>query len=47
VTNSDRLNARFYQYPAIVDILPSVAVHLGLTMPDEIRAQLDGQSFID
>ena len=47
VTNSDRLNERFYQYPAIVDILPSVAAHLGLTMPDEIRAQLDGQSFID
>ena len=46
-TNSNRLNARFGQTPAIVDILPSIAAHLGLTMPDAIRQQLDGQSFID
>ena len=47
VTNSDSLNSRFYQNPAIVDILPSIAVHLGLEIPTEIREQLDGQSFID
>lgn len=45
-TNSARLNARFYGTPAIVDILPSVASHLGIQMPQEITAQLDGQSFI-
>ena len=47
VTNNDRLNARYYENPAIVDILPSIATHLGLEMPTEIREQLDGQSFID
>jgi predicted AlkP superfamily pyrophosphatase or phosphodiesterase len=47
VTNSDRLNARFYAQPAIVDILPSLAVHMQLSIPANIRAQLDGQSFID
>lgn len=46
-TNSDALNARFYETPAIVDILPSIATHLRLQIPAEIQAQLDGQSFID
>jgi len=47
VTNSDRLNERFEQEPAIVDILPSVATHLGLAIPDSVARELDGQSFID
>lgn len=47
VTNSDRLNARFTGTPPIVDILPSIAAHLRLDMPAEIRTNLDGQSFID
>jgi arylsulfatase A-like enzyme len=47
VTNSDDLNERYYQTPAIVDILPSIAAHLDLEIPANVRDQLDGQSFID
>lgn len=47
VTNSDDLNERYGQTPAIVDILPSIATHLQLEIPANIRDQLDGQSFID
>lgn len=47
VTNSDNLNARFGELPAIVDILPSIATHLILEMPEDIENQLDGRSFID
>ena len=46
-TNSDRLNDNFYSMPAIVDILPSIATHLGIQIPDDIARQLDGMSFID
>jgi len=45
-TNSTKLNGRFQQNPAIVDILPSIATHLGLEIPPEIERELDGQSFI-
>ncbi|MBT3798757.1 MAG: alkaline phosphatase family protein [Porticoccaceae bacterium] len=47
VTNSDDLNERYYQRPAIVDILPSITTHLKLKIPEHIRNQLDGHSFID
>lgn len=47
VTNSRRLNTHFSDLPGVVDILPSIVTHLGLQMPEEIRAQLDGRSFID
>ena len=47
VTNSDHLNERFANMPAVVDILPSIANHMNLSMPTEIREQLDGQSFIN
>lgn len=47
VTNSERLNARFTDNPAIVDVLPSVAKHLELDMPAEVQSRLDGESFID
>lgn len=47
VTNSGKLNRRFAENPGIVDILPSIATHLGLEVPDAIRRQLDGRSFID
>ena len=47
VTNSRRLNSNFGNTPAIVDILPSIVTHLQLSVPAEISAQLDGQSFID
>lgn len=46
-TNHDALNENFSPDTAIVDILPSIAKHLGLSMPDDIRTALDGQSFID
>ena len=46
-TNSQRLNNRFGQLPGIVDILPSIATHLDLTIPADVSAGLDGQSFID
>jgi predicted AlkP superfamily pyrophosphatase or phosphodiesterase len=46
-TNSKRLNHRFREEPGIVDILPSIATHLDLSIPPEIEAQLDGRSFID
>ncbi|MGI9200725.1 MAG: alkaline phosphatase family protein [Woeseiaceae bacterium] len=47
VTNSDRLSPRFYERPAVVDILPSIAKHLGLQIPEHIRQQFDGQSFVE
>ncbi len=47
VTNSDNLNDRFMNMPAVVDILPSIVNHMDLSMPTEIMEQLDGQSFID
>ena len=46
-TNSARLNDRFGDHSAIVDILPSVANHLELDIPADIRDQLDGKAFID
>jgi len=46
-TNSTRLNARFRQQPPIVDILPSIAVHMKLDIPEPVRRELEGQSFID
>jgi predicted AlkP superfamily pyrophosphatase or phosphodiesterase len=46
VTNSRRLNARFFENPGIVDIMPSLADHLGLEIPEPVRAQLDGESFL-
>lgn len=46
-TNSARLNERFNRSPGIVDIVPSIARHLGLGIPGDIARQLDGQSFID
>ena len=46
-TNSRRLNAHFDETPAIVDILPSLATHLRLSLPGKIGDQLDGRSFIE
>ncbi len=46
-TNSKALNAHYHELPAIVDVLPSIATHLQLMMPETVRGQLDGQSFID
>jgi predicted AlkP superfamily pyrophosphatase or phosphodiesterase len=46
-TNSQRLNDRFRQSPAIVDILPSIATHLGLRIRRSVLKRLDGKSFIN
>ena len=46
-TNSERLTPRFFNTPEIVDIYPSVARHLGITIPDHVARHLDGASFID
>jgi predicted AlkP superfamily pyrophosphatase or phosphodiesterase len=45
-TNSHRLGDSFFQNPGIVDIMPSLADHLGLKIPEPVRAELDGKSFI-
>lgn len=47
VTNHPDLNTRFNDAPAIVDILPSVAAHLKISVPTDVREQLDGESFIN
>ncbi|MDD9891285.1 MAG: alkaline phosphatase family protein [Gammaproteobacteria bacterium] len=46
-TNSQFLQPNFYGTPAIVDVLPSIAKHLQLSIPEVIEAQLDGEAFID
>jgi len=47
VSNSDKLNSHFFELPAIVDILPSIATHLQMELPANIQDQLDGRGFID
>jgi predicted AlkP superfamily pyrophosphatase or phosphodiesterase len=47
VTNSDRLNTNFGNMPSIVDILPSLATHLELDIPEAVAQKFDGHSFID
>lgn len=46
-TNSAQLRDLSGDLPAVVDILPSLARHLELEMPANIRGQLDGEPFID
>ena len=45
-TNSQRLTPDFDAMPEIVDIYPSIATHLGITIPDKVARHLDGASFI-
>ena len=45
-TNSQRLTPEFYAMPEIVDIYPSIATHLGITIPKKVARHLDGASFI-
>ena len=47
ITNSTNLNSHFGDTPGVVDILPSIATHMGLVIPAAIEGQLDGISFID
>jgi len=46
VTNSKNLNEHFHNNAAAVDILPSIANHLGIRIPDEQRNELDGTPFV-
>ena len=46
-TNSQRLTPDFYATPEIVDIYPSIATHLGITIPKQVARHLDGASFIE
>ena len=46
VTNSSQLNDRFKQLPAIVDILPSIFNHMKISIPDDVKEEIDGVPFI-
>ena len=46
-TNSQRLRPDFDAMPEIVDIYPSIATHLGITIPEKVARHLDGASFIE
>lgn len=45
-TNASNTNVHFRQMPEMVDILPSMAYHLGLSIPKKIAMELDGTPFI-
>lgn len=45
-TNSKQLNDHFDGNLAIVDIMPSILQHLNISVPAEVAAELEGQSFI-
>ncbi len=46
-TNSKDLAPRFYRLPGIVDISPSISLHMGFDIPEDISANLDGISFLE
>ncbi len=46
VTNGKNLNPRFRNQPAAVDIMPTLARHLGLKIPERLACELDGVPFI-
>jgi predicted AlkP superfamily pyrophosphatase or phosphodiesterase len=46
VTNAGERNARFDQNPGIVDIFPTIANHLHLDIPEEIKREVDGVPFV-
>ena len=45
-TNRSELNNRFENGLAVVDILPSVCQFMDIKIPAEVKANLDGQSFL-
>lgn len=45
-TNSKKLNSHFNDTPGMVDIMPSIANHLHLTIPESTKEELDGVPFI-
>ncbi|HEY5744884.1 MAG TPA: alkaline phosphatase family protein [Chryseolinea sp.] len=46
VTNAKPLNARFQQIPATVDIAPSILKFMNLSIPEDIKNEIDGVSFV-
>ena len=46
-TNGKSLAPRFYRLPGIIDILPSVSLHMRFDIPEHISAKLDGVSFLE
>ena len=46
-TNSKGLAPRFYRLPSIVDILPSISLHMRFDISEDISAKLDGVSFLE
>ena len=46
VTNRSELEPSFLDQPGIVDIMPSICDFMEVDIPNDIKAQLDGQSFI-
>jgi predicted AlkP superfamily pyrophosphatase or phosphodiesterase len=46
VTNAQRLNERFKQGPAIVDIMPSICNFMNIPLPEEVKMEIDGVPFI-
>lgn len=45
-TNAQELNKHFQNNPEMVDIMPSIANHMGLKIPKKIAMELDGTPFI-
>lgn len=46
ITNSKQLNDHFKEVPGIVDIMPSLARHLIITLPEEVANEVDGVPFV-
>ena len=44
VTNAKELNEHFKQLPGVVDIMPTIARHLLISVPDSIMNEVDGVS---
>lgn len=45
-TNHGDLNESFYQNPGIVDIVPSILSHIKIDPPEDLKAEIDGVSFV-
>lgn len=46
VTNYPEPLPSFYQNPGIVDIMPSIASFMGLVIPKDVEAGIDGEAFV-
>jgi len=46
VTNAQPLNAHFKETPGAVDIAPSILKFMNVAMPDDVKKEMDGISFV-